>query len=213
LAASATQSTPASTSTDADGTGPRLSWWKRCKRNLQECFLGFPEEYQAPPLGHFVYLHAKTEIANAEAARMVLYQYDFMAGGDQLTPRGCYQVEKIATMLPRTFFPVIIEAMPGHASLYEARRLTVLNELAKYPFPIPPERVVIGRPLAVGLAGPEAELVYQNLILQTQNKGVAAGGGAGQSFGNVPLVGSNPAGGGAGAGGGGAGAGGGGTPR
>jgi hypothetical protein len=152
---------------------PRLGFWWRSRLALQECFLGFKEEFKAPPLGHWLYLHGKTMVANGDAARMVLYNYDFVEGCDRLNPRGKDQLAKIAALLPTNFCPVVIERIPCNPALAEARRLAVLNELTHGPFPVPPERVVIGPPLAVGLAGREATIIYPNLLEQTRTDGRA----------------------------------------
>src|SRR5947209_6688151 len=32
-----------------------LSFWRRCVYRLQDCFLGFPEEFKEPPLGHSIH--------------------------------------------------------------------------------------------------------------------------------------------------------------
>src|SRR5437868_5473079 len=50
---------------------------KRCKRHLQEVFLGFPEEFERPALGALLHASYRVQVSNAEAASMVLYQYDF----------------------------------------------------------------------------------------------------------------------------------------
>ena len=50
------------------------------------------EEFEAPPLGHFVYLHARTQVANGETGRMILYDYDFEDG--QLSIRVSVQLER-----------------------------------------------------------------------------------------------------------------------
>jgi hypothetical protein len=130
-----------------------LSSWRRFCSRMQDCFLGYPEEFREPPLGHALYGNYKTHVANGDAARMALYRYDFVEGQGALNPRGRERLAEIAAMLPQNFFPVVIEpdCLPG---LDEARRLAILNELANCPFPIPPQRVVVGRPLAHGLSGP-----------------------------------------------------------
>jgi hypothetical protein len=162
----------------------RPSLCRRCLYWLQDCFLGYPEEFKAPPLGHWVYAAYKTHVANADAARMVLYRYDFLDGSDVLNPRGKERLAQIAALLPRNFSPVVVEGGCGPA-LDEARRLAVLGFLGQGPFPVPPERVVVGGPLAVPLSGPEAVLVYRNLIFQTQRQGVQAGLGGGSIGGTV----------------------------
>jgi hypothetical protein len=151
---------------------PPLSQWARCKRALQECFLGFREEFLSPPLGHYLYEHGKTMVANGDAARMVLYQYDFEEGCDRLNLRGHDQLVRISAMLPQNFFPIVVERTPCQPGLAEARRLMVLNELAHGAFPVPPERVVIGPALATGVSGREAEIIYLNLLGQTAGDGL-----------------------------------------
>jgi hypothetical protein len=150
--------------------GP-LTPWERCKRKLQACFLGYPEEFGAPPLGHSVYLNGRTQVENGEAVRMVLYHYDFEEGGARLTLRGRDQLAKIADLLPRNFFPVVIERTPEMPELAEARRMFVLQALAQGPFPVPPERVLVSAPPTPGLRGFEAEIIYRNQIGVTRSAG------------------------------------------
>jgi hypothetical protein len=165
--------------------GAKLSIWDRCRHRLQSCFLGYPEQFEAPPLGYYLYLHGQTEVANGDAARMVLYHYDFVEGSDQLKPRGKYQLCKIAALLPRIFNPIIIEETPDSPGLDESRRVAVVRELANGAFPVPPERVVIGRPIAVGLSGTEAVVLYRNLLSNTESMGLRATAGAGRTGGGA----------------------------
>jgi hypothetical protein len=139
---------------------------------------------------------------NGADARLVLYEYDFVEGGRQLTPRGQHQLAKIAALLPITHGPVVIEPMCS-PPLAEARRMEVLNLLAHGPAPISPDRVVVGSAHAVGLSGTESILVYRNLLLQTQSRGLLLSG-SGITGGTAGGIG----GGGGGFGGGGFGAGG-----
>jgi hypothetical protein len=151
----------------------------------------------ARPLGEAMYDNMRVQEANGEAARMVLYRYDFVTCGTDLNLRGHDQLVKIAALLSRNSFPLVIERTPENPALAEARRLVVLNELAHGPFPVPPERVVIGLPLANGLRGIESVLIYDNLLRQTQTEGTQTGfgggaaGGAGRgTAGGVPVGGA-----------------------
>jgi hypothetical protein len=113
---------------------------------------------------------------------MVLYHYDFDPDGEHLTVRGHDRLAQIAAMLPCNAFPVVVERTPTNPALAEKRRHVVLNELAKGTFAVPAERVLIGPPVANGLAGPEAVIIYQNLLANTSAKGPpvqASGGGGG----------------------------------
>jgi hypothetical protein len=165
-----------------------MSWWQRFCYRMQDCFLGFPEEFREPTLGYLLYAHNKTQVANGDAARMVLYHYDFEDGCTDLKPHGRDRLAKISTMLPKNFFPIVIERTNCAPDLDEGRRQAVLAALAHSPFPIPPERVVIGPSIAVGLSGREAIIVYSNLLRQTStgpNTGSLISGGVGTFGGAV----------------------------
>jgi hypothetical protein len=128
-----------------------------------------------------VYQTYGQQVANGVAARMVLYQFDFLPGCAGLNLHGLDQLAKIACLLPHNGFPIIIERTPGNPGLAEARRLTVLNVLGHGPVPIPAERVVIGPSIALGLDGVEAEIIYFNLLSQDRSRGAIGLGGSGFS--------------------------------
>jgi hypothetical protein len=154
------------------------------KERLRGCIWGYPEEFIAPPLGTSVYAFGNTMVSNGEASRMVLYRYDFVPGTDQLSFRGKDQLARIALLLGHNDFPIVVER--GVApSLDEARRLAVMNELGQNGIKVPPERVVVGQPVAIGLRGTEAEIVYQNFLIEVQSGGTRAGAGGGSIGGTV----------------------------
>jgi hypothetical protein len=127
-----------------------------------------------------LYQNFKVQVANGDAARMALYQYDFVEGGDALNFHGKDKLARIAAMLPTNFCPIVIERLPCTPALAEARRIVVLNELAHGSFPVPGERVVVGAPIPAGLSGREGEIIYQNLLDQTrQQRQMGGQGGAG----------------------------------
>jgi hypothetical protein len=135
--------------------------------------LGFPEEFNEWPLGSSLYAHARTQVANGNAARMVFYRYDFEEGTARLNMRGRDKLIKVAALLPATFYPVVIERTPTEPGLAEQRRSMLLAELSTAPIPVPPERVLVGPPIAAGLAGVESIYIYGNQL------GSLSGGGAG----------------------------------
>jgi hypothetical protein len=122
-------------------------------------------------------------VANGNAARMVFYHYDFVEGTAQLNVRGRDKLVKVAQLLPATFLPVVIERTPSTPGLDEQRRAVLLAELSGSRFPIPPERVVIGPPIAAGLTGYEAIFVYGNQLGALQSGGAGSVGGYGGSSG------------------------------
>jgi hypothetical protein len=157
------------------------SAWRRWVWSLRQCFLGWDEEFQEPPLGSSVFAFGNAQVANAEAAQMVLYQCDFLPGSSQLTPKGAERLAHLVKALSRNFCPLVIEATPCAPGVDEARRLLVVNEAARCGFAVPPERVVIGKPPAVGLSGLESMLIYTNLLNQTQAQGRGSTGASGSA--------------------------------
>jgi hypothetical protein len=155
-----------------------LSWWKRYKIGLWPC-LGFEAEFEPVPFGASVHTIYRQHVENGEAARMVLYHYDFVDNTATLNTVGQDQVAKIAALAAQNGFPVIVERTPSNPKLAEARRLTVLKQLGQGGAIIPAERVVIGAPIANGLRGAEAEIIYQNLLSQTRERGQVTGAASG----------------------------------
>lgn len=149
------------------GLGTRLkykydNYWKY---SLQESHWGYPEEFCEKPFGYWVYAHARTQVANGEAARMVLHHMDFEQCSDELTVRGRQQLAKIAYMLPRNFFPIVIEHTPYDPTLAVRRRARVLEVLQAGNFPVPAERIVVAPNVGLGRNGIEAE--PQNALMGT----------------------------------------------
>ena len=143
--------------------------------NLQQCFIGFPEEFEALPLGDAMHQNFRVQVSNGDAARMTLYHMDFVDGGAVLNLHGRDRLAQIGAMLPHNCFPIVVERTPWAPALAEARRLAILTELANSSCPTSPERVVIGVPIAVGLSGVEARQVYGNYYIQMQKGGIYTG--------------------------------------
>jgi hypothetical protein len=160
------------------GMAPPSSWWGRCKWRFWAC-LGFESEFEPQPLGASVQATYRAHVANGVAARMVLYHYDFVENTAALNIRGQDHIAEIAAMLPHYGFAVIIERTPSRPELAESRRLAVLTQLGRAGVAIPPERVVIGPPIANGLRGGEAEIIHQNLLNQTRERGLVTGAASG----------------------------------
>jgi hypothetical protein len=173
-------------------------WLAPKHADCQAHMWGYPQEFEAPPLGASVHANFRTMVANGEAAAMVLYRYDFIGGTDVLNLHGRDQLTKIAALLRGNDFPIIIERTPEAPAVAEARRAVVLNVLAHNNIAIPPERIVIGPPIATGLSGRDAEAIagFQIYTLRTQSipppiptlgAGVSGGGFGGGGFGGGGL--------------------------
>ena len=135
-----------------------------CKRCLEEKLLGFREEFNEWPLGAALYANSRAEVANGEAARMTFYHYDFVDGTSKLNLRGADKMQEIRAMLPTNFAPVVVERTPDRPKLAEARRAMLVAELSRDDFPVPAERVVIGKPVPIGRTGGEATIISLNQV-------------------------------------------------
>jgi hypothetical protein len=155
-----------------------MSWWQQRRERFWFC-LGLEAEFEPEPLGASVYATYGNHIANGIAARMVLYHYDFVDNTATLNTRGRDQVARIAALLAHTGPPVVIERTPSNPKLALARRLAVVNQLHQSGITLPAEWVVIGVPIANGLRGGEAEIIYQNLLSQTRERGLVTGAASG----------------------------------
>jgi hypothetical protein len=115
---------------------------------------------------------------------MVFYRYDFEDGSAKLNVRGRDKLLKVAALLPTTFYPVVIERTPTDPGLAEQRRSLLLAELSGSRIPIPPERILVGPPIAAGMAGVESIFIYGN---QLGSLGAAGAGGVGGYAGSSGL--------------------------
>ncbi len=171
--------------------------------SLQSKMWGYPEQFDAPPLGHFEKSHFRTMVANGEIAQMVLYRYDFVDGHEFLNLHGRDQLVKIANAVSTIHAPIIIERTPERPELVELRRLAVLNILVQNGVPVAPERIVIGVPIPNGLSGVEAALLEGRSLenMRIQATPIPPAGASGGAFGSS-ISGSSSGGAGGGSGGG-----------
>ena len=139
-------------------------------RRLQGRLYGYPEEFVPRPLGAAVYDHGLAMTANAAAARLTLYDFDFDAGSDQLSPRGAEQLGRLVPQMLASPFPLLIERTLD-PSLAARRRENVAIRLAQGPYPLPPDRVVVGTPIATGLSGINAQIIAGNALGRFQQYG------------------------------------------
>ena len=143
------------------------------------------------PFGACTRAAFKTQICNGLAGGFVLYEYDFCdaAACDnyKLSPKGYERLADIARMFPcMNFHPILIESTPHDAKLDAARREYVWKQLLQLNSPVPFQLVVVGHPRTPALRGDEADIIYKNLLKQTESSGAAStggGGGAGVSGG------------------------------
>lgn len=137
---------------------------KRCARCSNEtepqCF---PEVCE-PPVGSSVADVLNKQIARGEASLMMLYRYDFVPGSPQLNATGETRLSQISRQLPRNLFPLVIQPTLDRPQLDEQRRRSIHLKLAKGPFPVPVERIVLGSPPARSLDGVDAEAFHARML-------------------------------------------------
>jgi hypothetical protein len=147
---------------------------------------GERDYFQAESFGGSVDCYLKAQIANGQAAQLMLYHFDFGDGqvdeAFRLNVYGHKRLKKMASLLAASSLPLMIEETIGNDPLDAARRQEVLRELnGLLPAPISPDRVVVMAPVTPGLRGVEALLIYNNLMRQTTSaasRTATAGGGA-----------------------------------
>ena len=172
------------------------------RHNIEGNCIGYLSEFQQPPLGYSVAEHFRTQVRNGAAARMTLYDLDFVTGSNKLNYRGKDRLRHVVDMLMALPFPLVIERTPRFPELADARRQAVMDELNEWKISVPPNRIIVGIPIAFPLYGLEAEAIYQNLLNQTESRGASSrsgggttGGGASSSFGPSSGFGSSGSGG------------------
>jgi hypothetical protein len=114
---------------------------------------------------------------------MVFYEYDFEKDSVRLNLKGQDKFKVVAAQLPTNFFPIIIERTPRTPGLDLARQAAFVEELGRGPFPVPPQRILVGPPIATGLSGQEALIVHGNQVGQAES----GGGFGGSPVGGVGL--------------------------
>jgi len=149
--------------------------------------------FYVPPLGASVDAMIATQVANGEAAQMVLYHYDFVRGRAELNFRGARRLQKLSSRLLSNPYPLIIQPTIGNLKLDAARVTAIQEAVALLPVPIAPDRVVIGEPPSRPLDGIDAEVV-NDLWLRLMYTGAYQPYGVDDSGGVLrsPIAGPSP---------------------
>jgi len=136
--------------------------------------------YDRPfPLGQVTDAFWETQQTNAEAADFIFYDHEFAGNTAELAPGAKRHLEEVALRLEHVPFPVLIEKSPhnGRPQLDKARRLTIVEQLARMGIPNAEGRVAIAAAFAEGFTAIEGEGAYYSNIANS------FGGGAGRRFG------------------------------
>jgi len=177
--------------------GPVMRRWHgHWKPWLHENHWGYPEYFESEPHGASIHAHFNAQVGNAQAAQLALYHFDFHDGpgmkAAKLNSYGVDRLRQLSSLLMHSGLPLVVQRSQNNVQLDEARRAEVINQLAKMsPVAIAAERVIVGRPIALGLDGRESSLIYLNLLKQT-TRGEGFRPGSSSSGGFTPTQGFTP---------------------
>jgi hypothetical protein len=131
-----------------------------------------PEHDRPFPLGQVTDAFWDTQATNAEAGDFVFYDHEFVGETAALAPGAKRHLEQVALRLEHVPFPVVIESTTHNAApqLDQARRRTVVEQLARMGLPNLGDRVIVAPAFSRGVTGIEAEGMYY---------GIFGGGGLG----------------------------------
>jgi hypothetical protein len=136
---------------------------------LQDKFIGYPETFVEPRLGHYLVEQMSVQVAKADLHRFTLYRSDFLPDSSLWSPHGASRFNVMFSRLKSWPGPIVIEWTPDRPGLAEKRRAAVLATLEKFGAPTPPERVVIGPSPYPGGQGSESANYYGNQLNRSQN--------------------------------------------
>ncbi len=131
------------------------------------------------PLGQNNDAFWETQQTNAEAADFIFYDHEFTGETANLAPGAKRHLEEVALRMPHVPFPIVIEQSMFNAKpeLDQARRQTVVMQLARIGIVNAEERVVVANAFAEGFTAIEGERNYYGGFLG------GGGGGNGRRFG------------------------------
>jgi hypothetical protein len=137
------------------------------------------------PVGQYNDAFWETQQTNAEAADFIFYDHEFRGNTAELAPGGKTHLEQVALRLEHVPFPVVIEQSQhnAHPEMDQARRRTIVEQLARIGVLNAEERVVVANAFPEGYTEQESEASYYSGVLSG-----GFGGGTGRRFGGYGGV-------------------------
>lgn len=148
--------------------GPIHRMLHHSAHTVKDKFIGYPETYVEPPLGHYLVEQMAVQVAKADPHRFTLYRTDFLPGTNQWSPTGASRFNIMYAKLAGWPGPILIEWTPDQPELADARRKTVVALLEKSRLPIGADRVVVGPSPYPGGQGAEGVFYYGNQLQRSQ---------------------------------------------
>jgi hypothetical protein len=139
---------------------------------LHDKWIGYPENFIEPPLGHYVREQLTLEVAKADPHRFTLYRSDFLPGTDRFSPTGAARFNLMYSRTAGWPGPIKIEWTPDEPGLAQARRQAVLATYQRAGLPVDPQRVVIGPSPYPGAIGAEANQNFSTFLIRSQQAGL-----------------------------------------
>ena len=144
------------------------SVWSRYKWRKQEQYWGYPEYFEEAGFGAISTELIRPQVLRGEAARMTIYDYDFVTGTARLNPRGIRRVQQLARTAIINGQTITVESTG--TEIDESRYQNVVAIAASAH--LNPAQVVSGQPIAAGLDGEEALIHRRTELGNVQNYGV-----------------------------------------
>lgn len=151
-------------------------------------YANMPQVDRPFPIGQVTDSFWETQQTNAEAADFIFYDHEFRGNTAELAPGAKKHLEQVALRLEHVPFPVVIEESPHDArpDLDQARRRTIVEQLARLGVVNAEERVIVANAFPEGYTAQEAEAAYYGGVLNNGYGGF--GGGVGRRFGGYGGV-------------------------
>jgi hypothetical protein len=152
-------------------------------------YANMPQVDRPFPIGQVTDSFWETQQTNAEAADFIFYDHEFRGNTAELAPGAKKHLEQVALRLEHVPFPVVIEESPHDArqDLDQARRRTIVEQLARIGVVNAEERVIVANAFPEGYTAQEAEAAYYGGVLNN-GYGNGFGGGVGRRFGGYGGV-------------------------
>jgi hypothetical protein len=152
-------------------------------------YANLPQVDRPFPIGQVTDSFWETQQTNAEAADFIFYDHEFRGNTAELAPGAKKHLEQVALRLEHVPFPVVIEESPHDArpDLDQARRRTIVEQLARIGVVNAEERVIVANAFPEGYTAQEAEAAYYGGVLNN-GYGNGFGGGVGRRFGGYGGV-------------------------
>ena len=134
------------------------------------------------PLGEVTDATWETQETNAQAAKFIFHDHEFVGDTAELAPSAKKHLMQVALRLEHVPFPVVIEESEynRHPELDQKRRRNVIEQLGRLGVENAEDRVVVANSFAEGFSGIEGESAYYSTLGSGWGDGNGYRGSAGR---------------------------------